>query len=80
MNDNGSQIKQIKQQIHQMIDPVWQSGVMSRGRIYERLSRATGLDDFHNRTLRDMRIGRKALAEATKIYYEAYQTTMLGVK
>lgn len=57
--------------IHKLIDPVWKSGIMSRANIYKRLSVATGVKNYHNGSLCDEEIERKAMKEAEKIYREA---------
>ena len=57
--------------IHHLIDPVWQSGIMSRAKIYKRLGEATGVKNYHNGSLGDDVVAEKALKEAEKINREA---------
>ena len=57
--------------IHNYIDPVWKSGIMSRAKIYKRLGEATSIKNYHNGSLGDDVMAEKALQEAEKIYREA---------
>ena len=57
--------------IHNLIDPVWKSGIMSRASIYKRLSEVTGVKNYHNGSLGDEVVETKAIKEAEKIYREA---------
>lgn len=69
--EKSKECKQLANRIHKIIDPIWQSGAISRGEIYRRLSKAAGVPNFHAHDLVDPEQGRKALAEAIKIYSEA---------
>lgn len=63
------EIRLARKNIHNLIDPIWQSGLMRRSEIYKRLSRATGTK-YHNGSLCSLKVADKAYTEATKIAVE----------
>ena len=65
-----AEMRLYRRRIHDQIDIVWQSNLMKRGEIYKRLSKATGIN-YHNGSLCDGEVARKAYREALKIRREA---------
>lgn len=65
-----AEFRSYRQRVHTLIDPCYQQGYMKRGQIYKRLSKATGIN-YHNGSLCDGEVARKALREARKIRREA---------
>lgn len=65
-----AQFRIYRRRIHSLIDPVWKKNIMKRGTIYRRLSKATGVK-YHNSSLHDTEVMKKALKEARKIRREA---------
>lgn len=63
-----------RRMIHAIIDPLWQSGVFKRGYIYKRLKEATGTN-YHNASVCDEEIMKKAYDEAIKLQREAQTLT-----
>ena len=65
-----AEFRTYRHNIHTLIDPCWRENIMKRGEIYRRLSKATGVN-YHNGSLHDLQVLRKALREAKKIRREA---------
>lgn len=59
-----------RKRIHTLIDPCYQQGYIPRKEIYKRLSKATGVN-FHNGSLCDEEVAKKAYKEALKLKREA---------
>lgn len=58
-----------RRKIHAVIDPIWKSGMMSRGYIYKRMSEIAGYT-FHNGTLTDLKEAEKMFNAACKVREE----------
>ena len=54
------EIKRARQHIHKLIDPIWQSGKMTRKELYKRLSEGLGRK-YHTATI-------KTITEARAVY------------
>ena len=55
------EIKAARQHIHRILDPIWQSGRMARGKVYAIIAERLGRANYHTANIRD-------LAEARKVY------------
>lgn len=55
------EIKDARQKIHRILDPIWRSGRMSRREAYRKVSDAMGQADYHTAEIR-------TLDEARKVY------------
>lgn len=55
------EIKDARQKIHRVLDPIWKSGRMSRREVYRMVSDAMGQEDYHTAEIR-------TLDEARKVY------------
>lgn len=55
------ELKNARQHIHRILDPIWQSGKMPRGKVYARLARELGLKEYHTAEI-------KTLEEARRVY------------
>lgn len=59
-------IKAARKKIHAMIDPVWKSGKLSRGRLYGRISRRLGYE-YHTANIRSVAEADTVIAIAADI-------------
>jgi len=55
------EIKNARQHIHRILDPLWQTGRMKRGVIYAKLAKAMGSTEYHTAEIR-------SLEEARQVY------------
>lgn len=55
------ELKNARQEIHKILDPIWQNGHMPRGKIYHELNAALGIANYHTAEIR-------TLDEARKVY------------
>lgn len=63
-------IRSYRRKIHSIIDPIWRSGVMSRGEVYTRMTQITG-KDFHGGALKSEDEALKAYEAARRVQFEA---------
>jgi len=61
------EMKKARMIIHDMIDPVWKSGKISRGKLYRLLSKELGIKQYHTGWTRDIKQCRKVYRAATKV-------------
>ena len=54
------EIRQMRQQIHAVLDPLWMSGKLKRKEVYKRLSDALGYE-YHTANIRSIREAKKVL-------------------
>lgn len=47
-------IKDTRQKIHRIIDPVWRSKTMTRRQVYDRIAAAIGQDEYHTAEIRTL--------------------------
>ena len=66
----NAEVKEWRRKIHALVDPCWESGLISRKEVYQRLSKAVG-GNFHNASLRSKEVYEKAHKAAKKIRREA---------
>lgn len=62
-------IRQLRKRIHGTIDPLWQSGMVSRGWVYRKMSDKLGYQ-FHNGSIRTVAEGFAAHKAAVEIAQE----------
>lgn len=55
------ELKNARQHIHRILDPIWQQGKMPRGKVYATLARELGLKEYHTAEI-------KTVEEARKVY------------
>lgn len=69
------EIKNARQHIHRILDPIWKSGRMSRGEIYRKIAEKLGASEYHTAEIRTLEDARKvyrivrdlaAIAKATE--------------
>lgn len=65
-----AEFRLMRRKIHSVIDVLWQENIIPRKEIYKRLSKATGVN-FHNGSLCDEEVAKKAYREALKLKREA---------
>lgn len=55
------ELKNARQHIHRILDPIWKQGKLPRGKIYARLARELGLEEYHTAEI-------KTIEEARRVY------------
>ncbi|HYH64313.1 MAG TPA: zinc-finger-containing protein [Urbifossiella sp.] len=56
------ELKAARQHIHQLLDPIWQQGRMPRGKLYARLARELGCQEYHTAEIRSVEDARRVYA------------------
>lgn len=54
------EIKNARQHIHRILDPIWKSGRMGRGELYAEIADRLGVDDYHTAEIRSVEEARAA--------------------
>ena len=70
----GSKVKQMRIQVHAMLDPIWQSGTISRAKLYKELSNELGWK-YHTASIRSVAEARNILT-----LLATYKITMSPIK
>lgn len=52
------QIKQARQEIHKILDPLWQGGKFKRGEVYGMIAHVIGKDQYHTAEIRTIEEAR----------------------
>lgn len=60
------EIKSARMMIHRTVDPIWQSGAISRAKLYKKISREIG-KQYHTAEIRSVEEANQVLAIAHKI-------------
>lgn len=60
------ELKEARKKLHQLIDPIWQSGKMGRRELYEAISREVGWS-YHTAKTRSIEEARAAYKAALKV-------------
>lgn len=55
------ELKNARQHIHRILDPIWKSGKMPRGKVYAMLAKELGIKEYHTAEI-------KTIDEARRIY------------
>ncbi len=64
-----AEIRKMRQQIHAIIDPEWQSGKLTRGEVYRRLANALNLNGaFHTSEINSVEQAESTLKAAMEIF------------
>jgi hypothetical protein len=61
------EIKNARQHIHRILDPLWQSGRMKRGHVYARLAEAMGAREYHTAEIRSVEEARRVYRAVLEI-------------
>ena len=61
------EIKDARKHIHRILDPLWKTGRMPRGKVYAKLARAMGTQEYHTAEIRSVEEARKAYAAIQEI-------------
>lgn len=54
------EIKNARQHIHRVLDPIWKRGDMKRGDLYSEIATRLGVDEYHTADLRSVNDARDA--------------------
>lgn len=61
------EIKNARQHIHRILDPIWKTGKMSRGDVYAILAKELGLKEYHTAEIKTVEEARKVYAAVKRI-------------
>lgn len=61
------QIKNARQHLHRLIDPIWKSKKMTRGEVYRRIAAEMGVKSYHTADLRSIEDARLAYTAAKAV-------------
>lgn len=53
------ELKNARQYIHRILDPIWKNGKMPRGKVYARIARELGLEEYHTAEIRTIEEARR---------------------
>ena len=67
-----SQMKEYRKKIHQILDPLWKSGKMSRSAVYKMVSDKVGWE-YHTAKIRTLREAKDIVSIAENISAEYYE-------
>jgi hypothetical protein len=56
------ELKNARQHIHRILDPIWQHGTMPRGKLYSRIAKALGLVEYHTAEIKTIEQARTVYA------------------
>ncbi len=56
------ELKNARQHIHRILDPIWQQGKMPRGKLYARLAKQLGVKEYHTAEIKTVEDARKVYA------------------
>jgi hypothetical protein len=54
------EIKNARQHIHRLIDPLWKSNKIKRGDLYRRMAEKLGVEEYHTAEIRGLEFARDA--------------------
>jgi 2-hydroxychromene-2-carboxylate isomerase len=54
------EIKNARQYIHALLDPLWQNGLIKRSKLYAKMARRLGLKRYHTAAIRSLEEARSA--------------------
>ncbi len=55
------ELKNARQHIHRILDPIWKDGKMPRGKVYAKIARELGREEYHTAEI-------KTIEEARQVY------------
>lgn len=56
-----SALRSARSRVHQVIDPLWKSGRVERGKLYRFLANRLGIDEYHTAELRSVEDAEKVI-------------------
>lgn len=60
-------LRDARQKIHKILDPLWKDGKIERGRLYHEIAGELGIQVFHTSEIKTLEEGRKAYRAIQKI-------------
>lgn len=60
------EIRELRKKIHAILDPIWQSGYMKRGQLYDKMSKRLGIKEYHTAAINSVFKAKMYLKEAEK--------------
>lgn len=66
----NAELKNARQHIHRLIDPVWKSGRIPRGVLYSKIAAAVGRKKYHTANIRTIEEAREVYTKAREIIRE----------
>lgn len=65
------ELRNARIKIHEILDPIWKNGHMTRGNVYREIANSLGIDEYHTANIRNIEYARKvykAILEIRRIY------------
>jgi hypothetical protein len=56
------ELKNARQHIHRILDPIWKSGKMPRGKVYAKIASELGLAEYHTAEIKTLEDARRVYA------------------
>jgi hypothetical protein len=56
------ELKNARQHIHRILDPIWQNGKMPRGKVYAKIANELGVKEYHTAEIRTVEEARRVYA------------------
>lgn len=56
------ELKNARQHIHRILDPIWKQGKMPRGKLYARIAKELGVEEYHTAELKTVEDARRVYA------------------
>lgn len=66
------EIRALRMQIHNVIDPLWRTGKLKRTEVYRQMTKLLGCGEYHTALLSTVEVAEKAL-EAAKLLANKYE-------
>jgi len=67
------ELKNARQHIHRILDPIWKSKRMPRGKLYSKIAKALGIKEYHTAEI-------KSVEEAREVYRVVKEITHVEVQ
>lgn len=61
------ELKNARQQIHRILDPIWKQGKMPRAKVYARLAMELGITEYHTAEIKTIEEARRVYAIVKRI-------------
>lgn len=61
------ELRKVRSEIHELMDPIWRNQKMQRSELYAKLSFRLGIDDFHTGSINNMMVANLVIKEINKI-------------
>ncbi|SFI15024.1 zinc-finger-containing protein [Albimonas pacifica] len=64
------EVKNARQHIHRILDPIWKAGRMPRGKVYAQIASRLGVEEYHTAEIRSVEEARRVYRAVREIAQE----------